>query len=61
MSEQTVEMDELEKIKIFFQYKARLQDLKIQRLKLNINLKKIDEEESKIKKHLENMPDPGEV
>jgi hypothetical protein len=54
-------MDELEKIKIFFQYKARLQDLKIQRLKLNINLTKIDEEEAKIQKHLANMPDPGEV
>ncbi len=54
----TKEMDDLEKIKIYYQYKARLQDLKIQRIKLHINLKKVDEEEVKIRKHLGNMPDP---
>jgi len=54
----TKEMDDLEKIKIFYQYKARLQDLKIQRIKLRINLEKVDEEEVKIRAHLDNMPDP---
>ena len=50
---QTHEMDELEKIKTQYQYMARMQDLKIQRLKLQINLKKIDEEEVKVKKYLD--------
>jgi hypothetical protein len=53
--QQTTEMDDLEKVKVFYTYKARLMELKIQRLKSLETLKKIESEQDKIKKHLDAM------
>jgi hypothetical protein len=53
-------MDALEKIKVYYQYKARLQGLKIDRIKLQQNLDKLDDEEKKIQQHLNQMPNMEE-
>lgn len=51
----TAEMDELEKMKRKFSYLAKLQDIKIQRIKLKQNLDKLDEEEAKLETHLKDI------
>ena len=51
----TTEMDELEKIKSKYLYLAKLEEFKIQRIKLRINLEKIDKEEEKILQHLKKV------
>lgn len=51
----TAEMDELEKMKRKFSYLAKLQDIKIQRIKLKQNLAKLDEEETKLEQHLKEI------
>lgn len=51
----TSEMDELEKVRIKYTYLAKLQEFKINRIKLQINLKKIDEEEAKVQEHLNKL------
>lgn len=60
MDKITAEMDELEQMRIKYQYMAKLQELKIQRIKLQQNLEKIDEEEAKVQKHLSKMQGIGE-